>query len=166
MRTIEACTEVGVPVHTAYDQWTQFESFPRFMDAVRSVEQVAPTVTRWRIGLGPFHRDFHTEILEQHPDDMIRWRSLEGSPAHEGEVLFSSPAADRTALTMRIRSSWTMPAPLRRLVERSLNAQLRRFATTIEGLGDAGGGWRGTIHEGRVGQPEHIGEHPPTWPHG
>lgn len=166
MVVIEAHTEIDVPLRTAYDQWTQFETFPRFMSAVRAVHHVGPTVTRWRIGIGPLHRDFHAEILEQHPDEGLRWRSLDARPDHEGEVLFSEVAKGRTLVSVRIRPVWGGRGPLRGIVERALRRELSAFKGFIEGLGEAGGAWRGTIHEGRVRQPEETAPRSPTWPHG
>lgn len=165
MVVIDAHAEVGVPVRTAYDQWTQFESFPRFMSGVRAVDHVSPTVTRWRIGAGPLHHDFHAEILEQHPDESLRWRSLDASPAHEGEVVFSETSRG-TRISVRVRLTSGRSGLLRRIVERAVHAELGRFKDFIERIGEAGGAWRGTIHEGRVQQPEGTPTRAPTWPHG
>ncbi|MBM9463032.1 SRPBCC family protein [Aeromicrobium sp. YIM 150415] len=166
MVMIEAHTDIEVPRRTAYDQWTQFESFPRFMSAVRAVDHVSPTVTRWRIGVGPLHRDFHAEILEQHPDESLRWRSLDAYPTHEGEVVFSEVTEGRTRVSVRIRLISGRSGPFRGIVERALRQELGAFKDFIEGIGEAGGAWRGTIHEGRVQQPEATAPRAPTWPHG
>jgi uncharacterized membrane protein len=67
MRTIEETVEVAVPVCTAYNQWTQFKSFPRFMASVKRVDQLRPAMTRWVIGWGPLMMsyEFEVEIVEQ-----------------------------------------------------------------------------------------------------
>ncbi|OUZ11197.1 hypothetical protein BHE97_04935 [Aeromicrobium sp. PE09-221] len=166
MVVIEAHSEVDVPLRTAYDQWTQFESFPRFMSAVRAVHHVSPTVTRWRVGIGPLHRDFHTEILEQHPDESLRWRSLDVRPKHEGEVVFSEISEGRTRVLVRIRLGSGGSGPIRGILERALRRELGAFKGFIQGLGESGAAWRGAIHEGRVRQPGEPAPRSPTWPHG
>ncbi|MYS43916.1 cyclase, partial [Streptomyces sp. SID5998] len=88
MHTVEETIDIAVPVRTAYDQWTQFKSFPRFMTVVRRVEQVRPAVTAWVIGVGPVRREFEAEIVDQEPDSHVTWRSLERRPGHRGEVRF------------------------------------------------------------------------------
>ncbi|MFS0884568.1 SRPBCC family protein [Aeromicrobium sp. 179-A 4D2 NHS] len=160
---------VAVPVRTAYDQWTQFETFPRFMPAVRDVEQERPAVTRWVLGLGPLHHEFHAETLEQHPDSLVQWRSLDRRLHHEGAVTFESLAPDLTAVRVELRLDPRPPvgALLRPAVQRLLRSQLEHFKTFVEGMGEAGEAWRGTIHDGRV---QHNYDESPTtipgWPHG
>ncbi len=83
-RHVDQTVEVAVPVRTAYNQWTQFKSFPRFSAVVRDVEQVRPTVTAWTLGYGPLRRRFAVEILEQDPDAYLAWRGLEQRPWHRG----------------------------------------------------------------------------------
>ncbi len=68
MNTIEETIEVAVPVRTAYNQWTQFKSFPRFMSAVKGVEQIRPAVTEWVIAFGPVRHTFQAEIVRRRPD--------------------------------------------------------------------------------------------------
>ena len=77
MSTIEQSIEVGVPVTTAYDQWTQFESFPQFMDGVDEVRQLTDTRTHWKISIGGVKREFDADITEQTPDQRIAWKSVE-----------------------------------------------------------------------------------------
>ena len=76
MGSVEKSIEVGVPVSTAYNQWTQFESFPRFMAGVDRVEQISPTTTHWVTSVGGVRREFDAEIVEQRPDERIAYRVL------------------------------------------------------------------------------------------
>ena len=73
MSTIEESIDVEVPVSTAYGQWTQFESFPRFMEAIERVEQVDDTHLHWVADIGGSRREWDAEITEQHPDERIAW---------------------------------------------------------------------------------------------
>ncbi|MFI8185735.1 SRPBCC family protein [Actinacidiphila glaucinigra] len=172
MTTVEEVVEVAVPVRTAYNQWTQFKSFPRFMSAVKRVEQINPAVTRWVIGIGPLHREFKAEIVEQRPDSHLVWQSLERSPYHRGTVSFRSVAPDRTVMTVRIE---TTRRGLRDAVtnglgvtRRVVRAELRNFKEYIEGLGEESGAWRASIHNGHVLplEPEPPRSRVPRWPVG
>lgn len=172
MRTVEEMVEVAVPVHIAYNQWTQFECFPRFSSVVRRVEQVTPSVTTWVIGLGPVRREFRTEIVEQVPDSHLAWRSLNAGPWHAGEVRFRAAAEGRTAVAVRVELrrrglAGVLPgAP--ELAGRVVRRELGHFKEFIEGRGEAGGAWRGTIRRGHVhpGEPEMTKSQVPTWPVG
>jgi len=79
--------EVDVPVRTAYNQWTQFEDFPLFMDHVHSIRQLSPTLLRWQVGIAGVHREWDAEITEQTPDQRIAWHSVDGT-ANAGVVTF------------------------------------------------------------------------------
>ncbi|WP_345387900.1 SRPBCC family protein [Nonomuraea salmonea] len=80
MSTIEHSEDVRVPVRVAYDQWTQFESFPEFMEGVESVKQLSDTRTAWVADIAGVRREFEAEITEQHPDERVAWRSVERPP--------------------------------------------------------------------------------------
>ena len=160
--------QVAVPVRTAYDQWTQFETLPRFMRTVRSVHQERPTVTRWTVGWGPLRHEYHAETLEQHPDSLVRWRSLDRRLRHEGHVDFRAldPARTSIRVEMRIQPGPVPGALLVPAVRRLVRADLARFARFIEGMGEAGDAWRGTIHDGRVQHDYDASPSTPGWPHG
>ncbi len=83
MSSITESIDVAVPVRTAYDQWTQFESFPQFMDGVESITQRSDTLTHWKIKIGGVEREFDARITEQHPDERVAWESVDG-PRHAG----------------------------------------------------------------------------------
>ncbi|MFD5137112.1 SRPBCC family protein [Streptomyces sp. NPDC058378] len=172
MNTVEETIEVAVPVRTAYNQWTQFEGFPRFSRVVRRIGQLTPSVTAWVVGVGPLRKQFEAEIVEQIPDSHVAWRSLDHSPWHEGEVSFRALAQDRTAITVRMRIRRRGAAGVFTAVPgaagRVVRQELACFKEFIEGLGEAGGGWRGTIRKGHVrpGEPERSKSQVPTWPVG
>jgi len=168
MGALEEIVHVAVPARTAYDQWTQLESFPRFMSVVEHVEQVRPNVTRWIIGMGPVRREFYAEILEQVPDSRVCWRSLDRHLRHEGEVSFQSLEAGRTAVTVTMGlEPWrATDAVILAVTRRVVRSELEHFKEFIEGVGDAGETWRGTIHDGRVQNGENTAPNFPGWPHG
>ncbi|MGQ4416898.1 SRPBCC family protein [Streptomyces sp. SAS_269] len=172
MNTVNETIEIAVPVRTAYDQWTQFKSFPRFMTVVKRVEQVKPNVTTWVIGVGPVCREFEAEIVEQEPDTRVAWRSLERRPSHRGEVSFRPTAEGSTSVSLRLEveprgvagALTVVPGLTRRVVR----AELGHFKEYIEGLGEAGGSWRGTIRHGHVrpAEAEPPRSQVPCWPVG
>ncbi|NEB04113.1 SRPBCC family protein [Streptomyces sp. SID13726] len=172
---VEETVEIAVPVRTAYNQWTQFKTFPRFSAVVRDVEQVRPTVTAWVIGYGALRHRFAVEIVEQDPDARLAWRGLEQRPSHQGEVEFRTTKAGGTAITVRMlleprgaARMLTGSSVAARLMARVVRRELLLFKGFIEGLGQEGGAWRGTIRNGRV---QHDHPEPPRsrvaqWPVG
>ncbi|MET7901243.1 SRPBCC family protein [Streptomyces sp. NPDC005355] len=159
MKSIEETIEVAVPVRTAYNQWTQFKSFPRFMYAVKRVDQVKPNLTRWVIGLGPVRREFEAEIVEQQPDSSVVWRSLERRPSHWGEVSFRPMGPERAGVTVRIEGRPGGVAGLLTdasfgVTRRVVRVELGHFKEFIEGVGEESGAWRGAIRHGHVLPPE------------
>ncbi|MEV0690834.1 SRPBCC family protein [Streptomyces sp. NPDC050388] len=172
MHTVEETIEVAVPVRTAYDAWTQFKSFPRFMTGVRRVDQIRPTVTRWVVGVGPVRREVEIEIVEQVPDSHLVWRSLERRPSHRGEVSFRSSMTGTTEITVRVRTeahgATGVLAAVPGVTRRVVRSGLQHFKTYIEGMGDASGAWRGTIRNGHVQpmEPKPSRSQVPCWPVG
>ncbi|MFF7051509.1 SRPBCC family protein [Streptomyces griseorubiginosus] len=172
---VEETVEVAVPVRTAYNQWTQFKTFPRFSTVVHDVEQVRPTVTAWTLGYGALRRRFPVEIVEQDPDTCLIWRGLDQHPSHRGEVQFRPTRSGGTAVTVRMLLEPRGVAKLllgsskgAQVVARLVRRELRNFKDYIEGVGQEGGAWRGTIRNGRV---QHDHPEPPRsrvarWPVG
>ncbi|WP_139983826.1 SRPBCC family protein [Nocardioides litoris] len=163
---IEVVVDVAAPLRTTYDRWTRFESFPRFMPLVQAVTQVRPTVTRWRLGRGPLHHEFEAEVVEQHPDERVAWRSLDSRFPHRGEVTFAATGERRTRVRLVLDDDvlahrWSEP-----VVRRLAVAQLAAFGRFVEGVGDAGETWRGTIRRGRVTAVEKDAPAHPGWVHG
>ena len=87
MSQVVETVDVAVPVRTAYNQWTQFEEFPAFMNSVREIRQLDDTRLHWVVEFGGVRREFDARITEQHPDERVAWTSTEG-PKHAGVVTF------------------------------------------------------------------------------
>src|ERR1041384_2312130 len=101
MSTTTESGDVEVDVTTAYNQWTQFESFPRFMEGVEEIRQVDPTHTHWKVKVAGITKEFGATITEQHPDERVAWRSDEG-PSHAGVITFHRLADARTRVTAQM----------------------------------------------------------------
>ena len=147
MSTIQKSIDVQVPVHTAYNQWTQFESFPNFMEGVEEVRQLSNTRTHWKTRIAGATREFDAEIVDQEPDQRIAWRSVEG-PNQAGEVTFQPEGTDRTrvALSMDFTPSDTTEkiGDATNMVERRVEGDLKRFKKFIESRGTETGGRGGS----------------------
>ena len=148
MSTIQKSIDVQVPVHTAYNQWTQCESFPNFMEGVEEVRQLSNTRTHWKTRIAGATREFDAEIVDQEPDQRIAWRSVEG-PNQAGVVTFQPEGTDRTrvALSMDFTPSDTTEkiGAATNMVERRVEGDLKRFKEFIESRGTETGGWRGSV---------------------
>ncbi|GLX00728.1 SRPBCC family protein [Microtetraspora sp. NBRC 16547] len=148
MSSIEHSVNVNIPVRTAYNQWTQFESFPEFMEGVDCVKQVTDTRTYWMVEIGGVRREFDAEITEQHPDERVTWRSLD-RPRQSGVVTFHRLDDDHCRVTLRLEYDpegvAETAADLLQIVRRRVRGDLERFKTFIEARGTETGGWRGDI---------------------
>ncbi|MEU8803619.1 SRPBCC family protein [Spirillospora sp. NPDC048819] len=148
MSTITESVNVTVPIRTAYDQWTQFETFPQFMDGVEEVRQLDDTTVRWRTRIAGVAREFDARITEQLPDERVAWKSLEG-PTHAGVVTFHRLDETTTRVTAQMEID---PQGLAEKAGDRLGAlghrvkgDLQRFKTFIEARGVQTGGWRGQV---------------------
>jgi uncharacterized membrane protein len=148
LSTIEQSIDVEVPVSTAYNQWTQFESFPQFMDGVDQVRQLTDTTTHWTISIAGVKREFDAEITEQEPDQRIAWRSVDGT-SHAGVVTFHKLEDAKTRVMLQID---TEPEGLVEKVgdavglnRANAKGDLERFKTFIEERGSETGAWRGDV---------------------
>lgn len=172
MSLIEETIEIAVPVRTAYNQWTQFKSFPRFVPAAKRVDQIRPNVTCWVIGFGPLRHESEVEIVRQQPDRCVSWRSLDRKPRHRGEVSFRSLGPYRTEIVVQLRYEPRGPREILGdalgVPRRMVRSGLGHFKEFIECLGEAGGAWRGSISSGRVQPAEQVPPRSrvPTWPTG
>jgi uncharacterized membrane protein len=146
--TIEKSIDVQVPVHTAYNQWTQFESFPEFMEGVEEVRQITDTRTHWKTKIAGAAREFDAEIVDQEPDQRIAWQTVQG-PSQGGVVTFQPAGSDRTrvALAMEFSPEGTAEkiGDASKLVERRVEGDLKRFKEFIEARGTESGAWRGSV---------------------
>ena len=148
MTTIEQSIDVNVPVTTAYNQWTQFESFPQFMDGVEEIRQVSDTVTHWTVKVGGAKREFDAEIVEQTPDQRVAWRSTQGT-SHSGVVTFHKIDNDKSRIMLQLE---TEPEGIVEKAGDALGApqhqakgDLERFKEFIESRGAETGAWRGDV---------------------
>ncbi|GAA3207728.1 SRPBCC family protein [Actinocorallia longicatena] len=154
MSTIEQSIDVAVPVRTAYDQWTQFEEFPRFMEGVDRIEQVTPTRTHWKTSIAGVHREFDAEISEQLPDERIAWHST-GGARQAGVVTFHriDPSTTRVMLQMEFAPDGVAEqvGDKLHLVESRVKGDLKRFKEYIEGRPEPSGAWRGEVPQDPTG---------------
>ena len=148
MATVDKTIDVHVPVSAAYDQWTQFEEFPRFMEGVEEIRQLDATHTHWRTKIGGVEREFDAEITEQRPDERVAWNSTSG-PDHAGVVTFHRLSDTETRVTVQL--DWTpegvveKAGDLLQLDERRVKGDLARFKEFIESRGTETGAWRGDV---------------------
>jgi uncharacterized membrane protein len=149
MSTVTESVDVNVPVHTAYNQWTQFTGFPRFMEGVEEVQQVSDTLTHWRVKVGGATREFDAKITEQIPDERIAWHSIDG-PEHGGVVTFHRLNADTTRVTSQLEIDpegfAENIADKAGLIKHRAKNDLTRFKNYIEALGTETGSWRGEVN--------------------
>jgi uncharacterized membrane protein len=145
---IEHDVVVDVPVRTAYNQWTQFEEFPRFMEGVDRVEQLTDTTLRWVASIGGVKREWTAEITRQEPDRLIEWTSAEGM-VQSGLVRFQPAEGPRTRVSLRMayrpESATEKVGDLLGIVEGRVRGDLERFKEFIEGRGTETGAWRGEV---------------------
>ncbi|WP_432944777.1 SRPBCC family protein [Kribbella sp. CA-253562] len=148
MGGITQSVDVDVPVTTAYNQWTQFESFPQFMEGVEQVRQLDNTHTHWVTKVGGQTREFDATITEQHPDERVAWKSDSG-PQHAGVITFHQlePAKTRVTAQMDIDPEGFLEKVGDKLgvVEGRVKGDLQRFKSFIESRGSETGAWRGDV---------------------
>ncbi|HST48096.1 SRPBCC family protein [Jatrophihabitans sp.] len=148
MPNVTKSIDVSVPVRTAYNQWTQFESFPHFMGGVESITQTDDTHSHWVTKIAGVTREFDTEITEQHPDERVAWKSTDGT-THAGVVTFHRLSDNESRVTVQI--DWEAEGLVEKagaLVgadDRQVGADLDRFKEFIESRGREEGGWRGDV---------------------
>src|SRR5918998_1570342 len=150
MSSIQESIDVDVDVRTAYDQWTQFEEFPRFMEGVVEISQRDDTHLHWRTKIAGVEREFDAEITEQHPDHRIAWRATEGTQ-HAGVVTFHHIDDETTRIMVQMD---TEPEGLVEQAgdklgvgKRRLKGDLDRFKALIESRGSESGAWRGEVEQ-------------------
>ncbi|MCP2331541.1 SRPBCC family protein [Actinoalloteichus caeruleus] len=148
MTSFTETVDVEVPVQAAYNQWTQFESFPQFMEGVDRVVQVNDTLTHWETSIAGAHREFDAEITEQHPDERVAWRATDG-PDQSGVVTFHRIDDQTTRVTLQMDYQ---PSGLAEkagsalgMVGSRVRGDLNRFKDFIEQRGSETGGWRGDV---------------------
>ena len=160
MSRFEHVINVDVPVRVAYDQWTQFESFPSFMEGVEKVVQRDDKILEWTASVAGQRRTWTAEIVDQTPDVRIAWKSTSGAD-NAGAVLFQPMGSHQTQVTLRMEVD---PQGIVEnigdaigAVDRRVKGDLERFKTFIEGRQQPTGAWRGEIHGDDVRDPAMSG---------
>ena len=153
MPRFEDTIEVDVPVSTAYAQWTQFETFPKFMEGVESVIQDDDKTLTWTADVAGQRKEWTAEITDQTPDTRIAWKSTSGAD-NAGAVMFESAPGGKSRITLKIDADpegivETVGANLG-FLERRVKGDLERFKEFIESRHGPTGEWTGEIHGDEV----------------
>ncbi|MBL1082455.1 SRPBCC family protein [Streptomyces actinomycinicus] len=155
MSKVKEAVDVDVPLHTAYNQWTQFEQFPNFMEGVEEVIQLDDRHNHWTTKIGGVRREFDTEIVDQLPDERITWRTTSGDTDQKGTVRFEplDETHTRVELVMDIepRGAAEKVADVIGTIDRRVKGDMKRFKQFIEERGAESGSWRGRIRPGGAG---------------
>jgi uncharacterized membrane protein len=155
MSTIEKSIELNVPASTAYNQWTQFEDFPHFMEGVEQVRQIGDKHLHWRVNVGGKKKEFETEITEQIPDKRIAWQTR-GGTENAGVVTFHrlNERMSRIMVQMEYDPQGFVEkaGDLLGVASRRVQGDLERFKKYVEARGTESGAWRGTIPESADGR--------------
>jgi uncharacterized membrane protein len=150
MSTIEQSIDVDVPVRTAYDQWTQFEEFPKFMEGVEEIRQVDDTHLHWRTKIAGKVKEFDAVITEQTPDQRIAWTSEDG-PEHAGVVTFHRLGEGQTRVMVQMdyepQGAAEKVGDALGLVKRRVKGDLERIKELNEDRGTETGAWRGEVNQ-------------------
>jgi uncharacterized membrane protein len=153
MAKIEKDVVVDVPVSVAYNQWTQFESFPEFMEGVKEVVQLDEKRLRWRAEIAGKDEEWEAEITDQVPDRHIAWRSVTGA-MNAGSVIFQPAGDGKTKVSLELGYEPREPAEkvgdALGFLERRVSGDLERFKRFVESRGAPTGSWRGEIHGAKV----------------
>jgi uncharacterized membrane protein len=149
MSTVTESVDVNVPVRTAYNQWTQFETFPQFMSGVERVTQLDATHTHWVTKVGGVRREFDAVVTEQHPDERVAWKSTGGDTQHAGVVTFHRLDDMHSRVTIQLE--WQPEGVTEKVGsavgadERQVKADAHRFKEYVEERGVETGAWRGDV---------------------
>ena len=153
MERIEKSIEVRCPVRTVYNQWTQFEEFPKFMSCVKEVKQLDDTHQHWHAEIWGKDKEWDAVLVEQVPDQCIAWRSTTGDAPNAGSVRFEPLGPDRTRinLTMEYEPQGVIENVGDKLgvMSKRVETTVKQFRDFIENRGAETGAWRGEVHGGR-----------------
>jgi len=148
MSQVIETVDVDVPVEQAYNQWTQFETFPQFLSYVKEITQQDDTHNHWTVNIGGVQREFDTVITEQHPDERVAWTTVEGE-GHAGVVTFHKLGPSRTRVTVQL--DWEPESLTERIGDalgiddRAVKRDLQHFKEFIERRPSETGAWRGDV---------------------
>lgn len=146
--SVQESIEVNVPLSTAYNQWTQFEQFPNFMQSVHEVRQLDDRRLHWRADVAGKEKEWDVEITEQIPDKRIAWRSI-GGVANGGAVTFHKISDSTTRIMLQM--DYQPEGPLETIgdamgaVRMEARSNLQRFKEMLENRGKETGAWRGSV---------------------
>jgi uncharacterized membrane protein len=148
MANVTKSIDVHVPIATAYNQWTQFETFPQFMGGVDQITQLDDRRLQWTVSIGGQTRDFEAEVTEQHPEERVAWKSVDGK-THAGVVTFHKLSDDETRVTVQL--DWQPEGIAEKagaivgVDDRQIASDLDRFKKFIENRQQETGAWHGDI---------------------
>ena len=149
MASVQEAIDVDVPIRVAYDQWTQFESFPQFMGGVERITQLDDKRLHWVTNIDGVKREFDAEITEQHPEERIAWASTGGETKHAGVVTFHR--LDEAKTRVMIQIDWEPEGLVEKagaalgFDDRQVKADAKKFKEFIESRGTETGAWRGDV---------------------
>ena len=150
MSSIEQSIEVQVPVRTAYNQWTQFEDFPHFMEGVKEIKQIDDASLHWTVEIAGQVREFDAKITEQNPDERIAWTTIDG-PHQAGVVTFHRLGDNQTKVMLQMEYEpegiVEKAGDALGIVKRRVKGDLSRFKELIESRGGESGAWRGEVEQ-------------------
>ena len=152
MQRIEKTVEVNCPIRTVYNQWTQFEDFPKFMAGVKEVRQIDDTHLRWHAEVWGKDEAWDAEITEQTPDERISWKSTAGAQ-NAGTVRFEQLGPERTRV--RLAMAYEPEGVVENVgsmlgaMETRVQSSVDDFKKFIEARGRETGGWRGQVHDSK-----------------
>jgi uncharacterized membrane protein len=155
MPKIEDSIEVQVPVQQAYNQWTQFEDFPKFMEGIQSVQQLDDTHVQWVAEIRGESRQWTTEITEQQPDEKVAWKTIDGEIKNDGVVTFEPVGEGQTRVNVQMdvegeSRAENVAGDLLGVVKGQVRGDLQRFKQLIENRDEESGAWRGEIQDGET----------------
>ena len=155
MPKIQDSIEVAVPVRQTYNQWTQFEEFPKFMEGIQSVQQLDDTHVQWVAEIRGKSRQWTTEITEQQPDKKVAWKTIDGEVKNDGVVSFEQIAGGQTRVNVQMdvegeSTAENVAGDLLGVVKGQVRGDLERFKQLIENRDEETGSWRGEVREGET----------------
>jgi uncharacterized membrane protein len=155
MPKVDESIDVGVPVEQAYNQWTQFEEFPKFMEGIQSVQQLDDGHVKWVAEVRGETREWTTEITEQRPDEKIAWKTIGGEVKNDGIVTFEQLGNDQTRINVEMdvegeSGAENVAGDLLGVVKTQVRGDLERFKQLIESRGAETGAFRGEVQDGNT----------------
>jgi uncharacterized membrane protein len=153
MPKIQDSIEVQAPVRRAYNQWTQFEEFPKFMEGIQSVRQLDDTHVQWVAEIRGKTSRWTSEITEQQPDKKVAWKTIDGEVKNDGAVTFEPIAGGQTRVNVQMdvegeSSAENVAGDLLGVVKSQVRGDLERFKQLIENREEETGAWRGEVRKG------------------